>query len=162
MERPKVYIETSVISYLTARPSKGELAKTHQALTQQWWKEHLDLFQPFVSDLVIREASRGDELAAKRRLSAISGIKVLVVTEAVLNLAELFMKELGLPPKAGSDAYHMAIAAMNEMDYLVTWNCRHIAAGYISRRMPKVLAPFGLQPPFICTPEVLIHGTEEG
>jgi len=151
----KVYIETSVISYLTARPSKTILGAAHQQLTQSWWETRFE-YELLVSSAVWRECLRGDPDAAQRRLAALEGIAVLTVTEEMISLAEAFITQRLIPAKAIEDALHIAIATLHHVDFLLTWNCRHIANPLIQEGIAEYLEQRGLFLPIICTPEELI------
>ncbi len=123
----KVYIETSVISYLTARPSRDLVTAAHQQLTIDWWEDRSTDFDLYISQLVVREASAGDEDAAKRRLNVVEQIPLLELNEEVLTLAHSLVEDGPLPQKASEDALHIAVATVHGMDFLLTWNCKHIA-----------------------------------
>ena len=122
-----VYIETSIPSYLTARPSRDVRAAAWQQITSQWWDEARDHYELFTSALVIVEASDGNPEAASRRLEALQGIAELVIDDEVKALAEKLVTEGGIPTAAEADALHVAVAAVHGIDYLLTWNCRHIS-----------------------------------
>jgi predicted nucleic acid-binding protein len=151
---PKVYIETSVVSYLTSLPSRDIVVAAHQQITYAWWatRERYDLY---VSEAVLAEAGGGDPLAAERRLSALADVPVLMITGEVGNLAARFVDEGALPRKAFVDALHVAAAAVHGMDYVLTWNCAHIANARIRARLESLCRWHGLRPPMICTPEEL-------
>ena len=121
-----IYIETSIISYLTAKPLENLLASAWQKATADWWETQRSRFELFTSELVIEEASRGDTRAVERRLDAIRPIPLLETTDDVLELAKILLEQGPLPPNAVDDAVHIAIAVIHELDYLLTWNCRHI------------------------------------
>ena len=122
----KLYLETSVVSYLTARPSANLLVAANQKMTVDWWAERKEAFEVYVSRLVVEEASRGDAAAASRRMNALASIPVLRVTDDAISLAHEFVQPGVLPVKALDDALHVAIAAVSAMNFLMTWNCRHI------------------------------------
>jgi hypothetical protein len=158
---PRLYLETSVLSYLTARPSRDLITHAHQQLTVEWWEEKRRSFQMYVSELVIQEAERGDSEAAGRRLKAISDCDVLAVSPEATELAAWLVESLPLPESAGPDALHLALAIVNEMDFLLTWNCRHLASGFVRHRLPVICRDKDLDPPTICTPEELLYGNED-
>lgn len=151
----KVYVETSVISYLTARPSKTILGAAHQQITLAWW-ETRNQYELLVSESVLRECGAGDPDAARKRLAVLSDIPLLLITEQAVQIAELLVERGIIPPKAAEDALHIAIATVNGVDYLLTWNCRHIANPEIQRGIAEQLEQIGLFLPFICTPEELL------
>lgn len=150
-----VYVETSIISYLAARPSKTILGAAHQQLTLTWWA-HRHNYDLFISQTVWRECSAGDPDAAARRLAALKGLGVLTVTEEIVTLAEALIAEGALPLKATDDALHIAIATLHRIDFLLTWNCRHIANPIIQEKVADFLENKGLFLPIICTPEELL------
>jgi len=152
----KVYLETTVISYLTAWPSRDIVYAAHQQITREWW-DRRSRFDLYVSRAVLREAARGDTDAAARRLAALKGIPVLAVTAEASELAELFLLHNTLPRKAAVDAVHIAVAILNGMDYLLTWNCSHIANAMVRGKIAQVCLEAGLQRPVICTPEELME-----
>ncbi|PQJ95814.1 hypothetical protein CXB77_15910 [Chromatium okenii] len=154
-----VYIETSVISYLTARPSKTILGAAHQQITCAWWERRSE-YNLFVSELVLRECEAGDTSAAEKRLASIADFPLLLITEDILQIAEALLEQQIIPLKAAEDALHIALATAYHIDYLITWNCRHIANPEIQRNIAIYLESIGLPLPFICTPEELLG--EEG
>lgn len=153
-----VYIETSVVSYLAARPSNDIRTAACQSITADWWVSRRADFDLYVSEFVVIEASRGNEDAAARRLAVIEGIAELGVTESVRDLAEALMKSGTLPHKAEIDAFHVAVAAVNGMNYLLTWNCTHIANAVMRPKIESVCRRLGFEPPVICTPSELLEG----
>ncbi|MFA6172497.1 MAG: type II toxin-antitoxin system VapC family toxin [Kiritimatiellales bacterium] len=153
--KKSVYIETSVISYLTARVSRDLVSAARQQLTQEWWDSFRHNFDLFVSRLVLKEISSGDTLAAARRLDAVKGMTVLEVHETAFVLADELMKQGALPEKAREDALHIAVSAVCGIDFLVTWNCRHIDNAVMKPVIRTVCSDLGYSCPEICTPEEL-------
>jgi len=151
-----VYVETSIFSYLTARPSANLVSAARQRLTCDWWEKCRSRFDLFVSPLVESEASRGDPDAAKRRIAAMDGIPSLEVVPAVTELTLLLLEKGALPQKAEDDAAHISLAAIHCMDYLLTWNCRHIDNAEMKPISRTVCASYGVDCPEICTPEELL------
>ncbi len=156
-----VYIETSVVSYLTARGSRDLIAAARQQLTMEWWNNCRARFELFSSPLVEKEASGGDQEAADRRMNALQGIPKLELGDEAIALAESLMKAGALPQNAREDALHIAIAAVFRMDYLLTWNCRHIDNAQMKPVIRAVCHEQGFVCPEICTPEEL-GGAENG
>jgi hypothetical protein len=152
--KSSVYIETTVVSYLTARPSRDIVLAAHQQITHEWW-ERRTRFSLFVSQAVITEASMGDADAARRRLLAIRSMPVLAVSGEAADLAEHFLEVRAIPRKAAVDALHVAVAVVHGLDYVLTWNCVHIANAVIRSKLEKACREQGYQPPVICTPEEL-------
>ena len=158
-EKHTVYVETSVVSYLTARPSRDLLVAAHQQLTYEWWHDVMPVhFAPLVSEAVLMEAARGNPEAAARRLEVLKALPVLPLDTGVKVFAEHYADELAIPPKAAVDAVHLAVATRAMADYLVTWSCTHLCCGPTRRRLPQINAPLGLITPTICTAEELMKG----
>ncbi len=156
--KPKIYIETSIPSYLTAKPSSDVRVAANRAATAEWWEARRSAFELFVSEFVLAEAALGDPEAAKRRLEAVSGIAELEATEEVRALGKALVAEGAIPSAAEIDAYHIAIAAVNGMEYLLTWNCTHIANAVMRAKIESVCRRHGYEPPTICTPQELMEG----
>ena len=151
-----VYLETTVISYFVSRPSRDLLVAAHQRATQDWWFERRQHFECYVSQVVLDEASAGDPQEAQARISIVSAFPVLEITEEAESLAAAIIASRALPPKAVGDAAHIAVATVNEMDYILTWNCKHLANAQIIRRLAFVCNRQGYSMPVICTPEELM------
>lgn len=156
--KPKVYIETSIPSYLTARPSNDIRATANQNTTIEWWATRKSEFEVFVSEFVVVEASQGHPNASARRISAIEDIRRLEATEEVRFLGKALIAEGAIPEGSEMDAYHVAIAAVNGIDYLLTWNCTHIANAVMRPKIEAVCRVHGHEPPIICTPQELMGG----
>ena len=148
----RVYIETTIFSYLTAWRSPQLVMAAHQEATRQWWDDERHHFDLFVSEAVIEEAAAGDPEAAQRRLDAIEGTPELQITNEVRDLAKSLIEHGQLPQKASLDALHIATATVNGMDYLLTWNCRHIANATLQTSMRSICEGFGYVLPTLCTP----------
>ncbi len=155
-----VYLETTIPSYLSARKSKDIIIAGKQETTRIWWNERRNDFLLYVSPFVLDEASLGDHEAAKKRTDIIQNIPVLAVDEEVASLAEIIMKDTIIPEKASTDASHIAVATRHGIDFLLTWNCTHIANAEIIRTVDKVLENHGYEIPVICTPDELMGGVE--
>jgi len=154
--KPKVYIETSTISYLIARPSRDLVIAANQQVTREWWDTRRSLFDLYISQVVIDEANAGDPEAARQRLEALQGIPLLELKTEALDLASEFIRPKALPKKASQDALHIAIAAVYGLDYLLTWNCKHIANAVIQKTILRIVAEQGYELPIICTPYELL------
>lgn len=161
MNRPTVYIESTIVSYLTSRPSRHIVAAAWQQVTRDWWELRRSLFDLFTSELVLTEAAQGDPEAAKRRLEALADIAILPISASVEQLAGRLVAENAVPDGAYADAIHIAVAAVHEVDYLMTWNCTHIDNAETKPVIRSVCAVVGLQCPEICTPQELM-GEEYG
>jgi predicted nucleic acid-binding protein len=156
----KVYIETSIISYLTARPSKTIIGAAHQQITLAWWERRFE-YELLVSQAVWQECAAGDPDAAKKRLATLEELDVLAITEDMIELAETLIAQKLIPAKAVEDALHIAIATLHRVDFLLTWNCRHIANPIIQEGIAQYLEQRGLFLPIICTPEELLGDQDE-
>jgi hypothetical protein len=154
--KPKVYLETTIPSYLTSRPSRDLVIAGHQQITREWWERCRGRFQFFISQLVLDEASCGDPSAASERLKAIESFPMLDVAPEVEIVASGILASRLIPTKAAIDAAHIAIAAVHGMDFLVTWNCVHIANAVIAKAVAKICSGYGFECPVICTPEELL------
>jgi hypothetical protein len=154
--KPKVYIETTVVSYLAASASRDIVIAGHQQITREWW-EGRNRFDLFVSQAVLEEAGRGDRTVATRRAALLSGIPVLELGQEVHELASSLLQVRAVPAKAVVDALHIAVAAVNRVDYLLTWNCTHIANAAVRGKIERACRDAGLQSPVICTPEELME-----
>ncbi len=153
--KPKVYLETTVVSYLTARPSREAIMNGMIEQTKRWWADERPGFDLFVSDVVVTEAAAGDANAAARRLTVLKDLETIEADAEAKALAAVLLENMALPPKAVDDAAHIAIAAVNEMDYLLTWNCRHIANAAMRPKLEHLCLSKGYRCPIICTPHEL-------
>jgi predicted nucleic acid-binding protein len=152
----RVYIETSVISYLGARPSLNVLAAARQQTTLYWWERHRPRFDLFTSELVLSEAGQGDPVAAEKRTEKLQSIPDLEITGEVIELAKKLVDGAALPIEAMDDAIHIAVAAFHGMDYLLTWNYRHLDNAEKKPSIRRICAIAGYQCPEICTPQELM------
>ncbi len=143
------------MSYLTAWSSRDLVLAAHQQITREWWTTR-GSYDLFVSQFVIDEAGAGDQEAAANRLAALSEAMLLEVTEDAISLGERLITGGGLPTKARVDALHIAVAAVHGMDYLLTWNCKHIANATMRDRIEELCREAGFEPPVICTPFELV------
>lgn len=153
-----VYLETIFISYLVARASRDVIVAAHQQTTHDWWDTRRGSFVCYVSQVVADEASIGDLDEIRKRLEVIRGLPLLEVTESAQSLAEAILASGVIPPRAVRDAAHIATAAVHGVDYLLTWNCRHLANAQIMRRIAQVCHESSHRMPLICTPEELMGG----
>jgi predicted nucleic acid-binding protein len=153
--KPTVYIETTIVSYLTAWPSRDVIRLAQQQITRDWWDHQRIHFDLFVSQLVIRESSQGDAAAAAERLRLLSDLRSLDITNEAQDLAIALVDESALPARAAADALHIAIAAANGVDFVLTWNCRHLANAIMQPAIQLVCSSRNVRAPIICTPETL-------
>jgi hypothetical protein len=154
--KPKIYIESSVVSYLIAKPTRDLVSAAHQQLTREWCDKSLKKFDVYVSTLILSEISRGDKDASVERNRVIANIPVLSVNMDALDLASQILAKSGLPKKAGDDATHIACATLSGMDFLLTWNCKHIANATIRKKVEMIISDAGFVCPVIATPEELM------
>lgn len=155
--KAKVYIETTVISYLTARPNRDVVIAGHQKITHDWWQTCRERFELVASQLVVREASAGDSRAAQKRLERLATLTLLEVTEEAVTLAQELLTTGAVPEKAAEDALHLAIAVTNGVEYLLTWNCKHLANATLRTKIEDACRSAGYEPAIICTPEELLE-----
>lgn len=155
--KPKVYIETTVVSCLTARPSRDIVTLAHQEITQDWWRSAARRFDLVASDVVRDKAADGDHEAARTRLGKLAHVAILNLTAEASALAEELLDAGALPRLATQDAVHIAIAVINSVDYFVTWNLRHIANAVARTAIERTCRRAGYRPTVICTPEALLE-----
>lgn len=151
-----IYVETSIFGYLTARSTKNLILAANIEVTRDWWANYSRFLKLYASQLVVDEAALGDEEIANQRLSLLQNITLLEPNEAAEQLVNQFLTKSNLPPKAANDAAHIAIATVHGMDYLLTWNCKHIANAQIQKKLTQICLDFGYELPTICTPYELI------
>jgi len=156
-----VYIETSVVSYLRQKPSSQVVMAARQLLTHQWWNDERTNYQLVVSQFVIDEVSAGDSTLAAERLQSLDGIPLLPLDPGIADIANEIMSRAILPEKARTDALHIAMVAHHRIQYLLTWNCRHIANARILPRIHAVLNDLSIPIPVICTPEEMVGNDPE-
>ena len=152
-EKPKLYLETRISSYLTARQSRDVIQLARQQITTEWWNSRLNDFDVFISQIVIDEANSGDPDAARKRIKAMRSFPLLEITDEVTDLAEIILGKGVIPEKGARDATHIAISVCHEMNFLLTWNCRHIANAEKIKTLEKICKSEGHELPVICTPE---------
>ncbi|MBI2266488.1 MAG: type II toxin-antitoxin system VapC family toxin [Armatimonadetes bacterium] len=154
---PTLYLESSIVSYLAAHPSRDLIVAAHQQVTKEWWDQARERFVVYTSEAVVDEITAGDPDAAARRVSFITGIPSLALTNEVKVLARAYQEKLGLPSKAFLDSVHLAYAVAYQMDYLLTWNCAHLANGIVISRLQIINRAEGRNTPVIVTPEELLE-----
>ena len=152
----RIYIETTIPSYLTARPSRDIVQAARQQLTREWWDVERRNYDLCISQIVLDEAAAGDAEAAQRRQAVIDTLPLLDLTFEADGLAETIMQSGLLPASASRDAVHIAVTAVHQMHFLLTWNCRHIANATIFRDLQLIIMSAGYDMPVICTPEELL------
>ena len=156
MSLPRIYLETTIPSYLTARRSRDLQLSADQQATEDWWNNHRQHYECFISPVVATEVMRGDPAFASARMARLAGLTVLPVNEAAAVLTARLLREQIIPNVAADDAAHLGVAAAHAMDFLLTWNCRHINNPHLLRRIERACAAVGLTCPIICTPSELM------
>lgn len=157
MSKARVYLETSVISYLTARLSRDLVTVGRQELTRQWWEQQRTGFQLFVSEFVVAEAALGNREAARRRAEVLESLPTVALTDESRELARSLVEPGPIPRKAAVDAFHVAAAVSGGADYLLTWNFKHLANATLRKRIDAICLSNDYEPPVICTPEELME-----
>lgn len=147
-----IYIETSIFGHLTARPTDNLIVAANIKITQDWWNEHRSSFTLYASEIVENEAAKGDPTIAAQRLNLLQSLMLLELTEEAFELSQAFLSQSNLPSKASNDSLHIALATVYSLDYLLTWNCRHMANAQIQRKLAQISSDLGYVLPIICTP----------
>ena len=154
---PTVYLETTIPSYLVARPSRDIIVAAHQQITHDWWRDAREHFDIYISEIVLTEIRIGNPDVATRRLAIVEELPILEINDEVQNLVNIYAQRLGLTGRAQADLPHIAFAAAYAMDYLVTWNCAHIANGAVIRKLLDINLELQRHTPIIVTPEELLE-----
>jgi len=151
-----VYVESSIFGYLRQRPSGSVVTAARQVLTQRWWNTERGNYENVISQYVVDEVSAGNPELAAERLRLLEGLPVLPPAPAIQVIARAMVARAILPPKAEVDALHVAAAAHHGIDYVLTWNCSHIANARILPAIRGLLDELGVAMPFVCTPEEFV------
>jgi predicted nucleic acid-binding protein len=154
--KKRVYIETTIVSYLTAKPSHDPIRATHEALTREWWRDSRHLYDLYISQAVLDEASRGNMEAARKRLLALRDVPLVGPVAPAIILAQQILDRKLMPPKAATDALHLAMAAVHRMDVLLTWNCKHLANATLLVDLGRFVRIKGYEAPIVCTPNEMM------
>ena len=155
--KERVYVETTVVSYVTARPSRDVIVAAHQQLTYDWWEAYSGNYELCASQLVVQEAGEGDAEAAQERLNVLATMTLVETDVEAVSLAEQLLRDGAVPAKAARDALHIAVAAVQRIPFLLTWNCRHLANATMRTRIEAVCSSRGYKAPIICTPEEMME-----
>jgi len=155
--KPNVYLETTIISYLAARPSRDLIVAGHQQITHEWWQIARHNFATVSSQLVAREAGAGDAEAAAARLAYLTGLTLLEMSEEALTLAQRLLQAKAIPQDFPEDALHVAVAVVNGIEYLLTWNYKHLANAGMRSKIETTCRELGYEAVIICTPEELME-----
>ncbi len=151
------YLETTVIGYLAMRSSRDVRVAANQLSTREWWDDHRPKFDLFVSQFVVDECDQGDPKAADERRFFLQNIPILDMNADVETLADVISNALQIPAKARIDAFHISIAAVHGIQFLLTWNCKHIANPENRPKIERACRDRGMEPPLICTPFDLLE-----
>lgn len=161
MSTLRIYIESTIPSYVVARPARDLLQAARQQLTKDWWELRREKHELFTSQVVLDEIAAGDAVGAQQRLELVADLKLLDLTDDANLLTKDILRSGSLPPTADRDAAHIALATVHEMDILLTWNCRHIANAAIQSRLRRLIEAAKFDLPVICTPEELMEDDNE-
>ena len=159
--KPRLYLEATVPSYQVSKPSRDLVTAAHQQLTHEWWETRLADFEVYISQFVLDEAGAGDVDMAARRLALLSDFPVLDATPEALELARALVERGAIPARKATDAAHIAIATIHHMQFLMTWNCAHLANAEIMAQAQAICAELGYAAPIVCTPEELLGGQDD-
>ena len=157
-QKPSIYIESTIPSYLTARDSQDLMKLSRQIATRNWWSDHLHQYSPIISQFVLQEIRKGDKSAAAKREDLLKGILVLETTDEVEILAKMLIERLRIPVRAKLDGYHLAIAVIYKIDFLVSWNFEHIVGPPVRKTFSEIGRELGIQMPTLCTPFDFLGG----
>jgi len=154
--KPRLYLESTVPSYLVARPSQAVVVAAQQLITHEWWAKRLRDFEVYISQVVLEEISAGDRELPRQRLELVRPFEGLRLTDEVNALAKALLRRGPLPLNAARDAAHIAVATVHGMHFILTWNCRHIANAEILSKVEAVCDQLGYKCPVVCTPAELM------
>lgn len=151
--KQRVYIETTIVSYLAPRSTRDVIQVARQQITREWWDHRAHSFDLVISELVIKEARLGNPDAARKRLQLLDGLPLLVATPESESWTRRIMASGLFPPKAAADVGHLALATAHQVDFLLTWNLKHLANPQLLKEVGRIIRVEGLEPPIVCTPE---------
>ncbi len=154
--KPKVYIETSFLSYLASKPSRNQITAGRQSSSRKWWDNERQKYELMVSAAGAKEIQRGDPDMAERRWSYLKEAQLFPITDRMLEIARLLVVPGAIPERASEDAIHVAAAAVEQCEFLLTWNFKHIANVRIRREVERILLRHGYSKTTICTPDALV------
>lgn len=156
-----VYLETTIVGHIAGRVHPDPIVADRQQVSRDWWRDQALEYEVFISQLVLEECAEGDPSAAKERLEVVRGIDLLDSSDEVDDLADALIVGKAVPDSEPRDAFHIAIAAVNGVNYLLTWNYKHIANATLRGRIEQICRDAGYEPPTICTPDELM-GVNDG
>ena len=152
-----VYLETTIVGHIAGRLHRDPFVAARQQVTRDWWRDDAPRFGLYISQLVLEECGAGDPTAAAERFDVVEGIDLLESSDEVDALADSLISGLAIPASEPRDAFHVAIAAVNGVEYLLTWNCKHIANPSMRPQIDRICRGMGFEPPVICTPQELLE-----
>jgi predicted nucleic acid-binding protein len=155
-----VYLETTVVGHIAGRQHADPFVAARQQVSRDWWRNEAKHFAVIISQVVLDECGAGDPTAAAERLEVVDGLDLLESSDDVDALADALIRGKAIPPSEPRDAFHIAIAAVNGVKYLLTWNFKHIANAALRGRIEKICRDAGFAPPTICTPDELTGADE--
>lgn len=155
--KKKVYIETTVVSYLTAKPSRDIVIAGHQEATRELWTKLSSRYETYVSALVVQEAGKGNPNQSQMRLAAIAKFSMLDIDDEALSLAEKIVAKKGIPVEYPEDALHIAVAAVNGIEVIITWNFAHLNNPFTRKKVRNIVEAEGYSCPEVCSPEELLE-----
>lgn len=155
--KKRLYLETTVVSYLTARPSRDIMIAGHQDATREVWPQLSGKYETYISALVLQEGGKGDSNQARLRLASVEDFPVLDIDEEARSLAEKIIVRRAVPAEYPEDALHIAVAAVNGMEVILTWNFAHLNNPFTRRKVRQVVEGEGYECPEICSPEELLE-----
>ena len=155
--KKKVYIETTIPSYLVSKPSEDIFTLTHQMITKKWWYKYRIYYDLYISEVVIQEIKEGNQIYANKRLEIVNDLPRLDYEDEIEKIAEYYLRSFNYSTKLLRDIYHLSFAVFHQMDYLLTWNCSHLANAKVRQYLLKLNVSKGLKTPDLCTPEELMN-----
>ena len=159
--KPRLYLETTIPSYLVSKPSRDLVTAAHQQITHQWWETRLTDFEVYISQFVMDEAGAGDAAVAAKRLALLGSFPLLDATADAFELAKALVERGAIPPRKATDAAHIAVATVHRIQFLMTWNCTHLANAEVLAQVQAICLALGYVAPIVCTPEELLGGQDD-
>lgn len=156
MEKPTLYMETTIPSFLLAKPSRNLVANGRQELTRAWWRRDHARFEVFISETVLEEAMRGNRTAAAERLEFLKQFPMISANDDVRRLTGIYIARHIVPEVKPGDAVHLALTVIHRVQFLCTWNFKHLANAFMLQRLRNLHEKLGLFTPQVCTPEELL------
>jgi len=156
-----VYLETTVVGTIASRDHPDPVIRLRQSMTRRWWMNYRQLYDLRISDLVVVECSAGDPTAAAERLQLIDGVSLLAPNAQAEHLTNALLAGKAIPETEPRDAAHIALATVHEIDFILTWNFKHILNPHTQHLIRQVCTDHGYEVATICTPEQLTEADDE-